>query len=90
VASTTVVTGSTTQAGNGVAVGTQTAASTATCPVGTKLLGGGATTGQGGSARIALSSSGPNSGGTGWTATGMVVVSGTGSTSVTAYAVCGS
>jgi hypothetical protein len=39
---------------------------------------------------MALSSSGPNSGGTGWTAVGIVVVSGTGATSVTAYAVCGS
>ena len=85
-----MVNGTTTSAGNGSAAGVTTAVSTANCPTGTKLLGGGASVNQGGSARMAVSSSAPNSGGTGWTAVGIVVVSGTGSTWVTAYAVCGS
>jgi hypothetical protein len=85
-----VVTGAAAQAGNGSAVGVTTTASTANCPTGTKLLGGGASVSQGGTARMAVSSSAPNSGGTGWTAAGIVLVSGNGATSVTAYAVCGS
>jgi hypothetical protein len=90
VATSTVVTGAAAGSGGNPAVGSSTPTSTATCPTGTKLLGGGATLTQGSGARGALSVSAPNATGTAWTATGVVTLAGNGSIAVTAYAICGS
>jgi hypothetical protein len=70
-------------------VGSTTGNSTATCPSGTKLLGGGANITQGSSLRAAISASYPSNSTT-WSATEVVTVSGGGSAQITAYAVCGS
>jgi hypothetical protein len=93
IGSTSVVTSSSAQATSGSAAGTTFGPVTATCPTGTKLLGGGATITQGGTARGAIyqSSPTPTTGQpTGWQASGVVTTSGTGAVSIVAYAVCGS
>jgi len=93
VGSTTVVAGTAQPTGGNPAVGTLTPASTATCSGTQKLLGGGATITQGSGAKgaVAVSQPNPNSGTpTGWTATGIVTVTGGGTVTVTAFAICGS
>jgi Collagen triple helix repeat (20 copies) len=87
-----VATGTAQVSQGNAAVGGTTASSTVTCPAGTKLLGGGATTAAGsGGKLLAVANSAPN-GTSGWTASGVVVFAGTGNgaASITAYAVCGS
>jgi hypothetical protein len=75
---------------NNPGVGNTSALSTATCAVGKKLLGGGATVTQGANARAAVSSSAPNAAGTAWTATAVVTVNGNGTVvQVTSFAICG-
>jgi hypothetical protein len=68
-----------------------TPASTATCPTGKVLLGGGATITQSGGTKgaVAVSQPTPTPNPTGWTATGITISTQGGSAlSVTAYAVC--
>jgi hypothetical protein len=84
------VTGAAASSGGNPAVGTTSGISTATCPAGTKLLGGGATVTQANVARGAVSSTAPNASGTAWTATAVVTLTGNGSVSITAFALCGS
>ncbi len=88
VASTQIVTGTPVSTVGNPAVGISTNAATATCPTGTKLLGGGANVTQGSGARGAVSGSYPSSGTT-WSATAVVTVSSGGTVTITAYAVCG-
>ena len=61
------------------------------CPVGTKLLDGGANITQGGTnaTKAAVSASYPSNATT-WTGTAIVTVTDTGSASITAFAICGS
>jgi hypothetical protein len=84
------VTGAPASTGGNPAVGSTSPTSTATCAAGTKLLGGGATVTQGSNARGAVSSSAPNAGGTAWTGTAVVTVTGGGTVTITAFALCGS
>jgi len=88
-----VVAGTAQATGGNPAVATLTPASTASCSAGQKLLGGGATITQGSGAKgaVAVSQPTPTTGTpTGWTATGIVTVTGGGNVMVTAYAICGS
>jgi hypothetical protein len=81
----TVVSGSITST-NGV-LGNVTGISTATCPVGTFLLSGGAHIGQSGTLRAAISQNSsvtPNS----WSAEATVVVAGSGAVTMQAIAIC--
>jgi hypothetical protein len=70
-------------------VGSTNAVSTVTCPAGTKLLGGGATVAQGNAVKAAVAISAPVSTTT-WSATAVVITTGSGSASITASAICGS
>jgi branched-subunit amino acid ABC-type transport system permease component len=90
VASTQTVTASGTTSKGNPTVGETTGIATATCPAGTKLLGGGGVTVQTGvKGAIMLSQPNPQSGTpTGWQAQAVVVVTGNGSIGVTAYAIC--
>jgi hypothetical protein len=92
IGSTTVVTGANGQAASAAPVGTTSSTSTATCAPGTKLLGGGATVTQPGNAKGAVSMSAPVGATTptGWQATAVVTISGTGAVQITAFAICGS
>jgi hypothetical protein len=64
------------------------ATSTATCPAGTKLLGGGARITETGNTKAAVSASFP-SGASVWTATSLVTTGGNGQAQIAAYAICG-
>jgi len=91
VANTTIVTGTAALTTVAPLVGETSGVSTATCPAGTRLLGGGANLAQGPAAgvRAAVSASYPSSATT-WSATAVVTLTGSGAASITAYAVCGS
>jgi len=91
VANTTIVTGTAALTAVAPLVGETSGVSTATCPAGTRLLGGGANVAQGPAAgvRAAVSASYPSSATT-WSATAVVTLTGSGAASITAYAVCGS
>ena len=91
VANTTIVTGTAALTAVAPLVGETSGVSTATCPAGTRLLGGGANLAQGPAAgvRAAVSASYPSSATT-WSATAVVTLTGSGAASITAYAVCGS
>ena len=91
VANTTIVTGTAALTTVAPLVGETSGVSTATCPAGTRLLGGGANVAQGPAAgvRAAVSASYPSSATT-WSATAVVTLTGSGAASITAYAVCGS
>jgi hypothetical protein len=90
VGSSTVVTGTEVSTDGDPAVGSSSPTSTATCADGARLLGGGATVTQGTDARGAVSSSAPNASGTGWQATAVVTISGTGTVTVQSFAICAS
>jgi hypothetical protein len=97
---TQVILGNVVNSGGNTTPGTLTAVSTATCPAGTKLLGGGATIDNGSASRgvISLSAPTPRAANgntpTGWQAQGVTVpnsttgAGGNGSYNVQAYAVC--
>jgi hypothetical protein len=85
----TIVTGTAASTGGNPAVGSTAGTSTATCAAGTKLLGGGANVTQGNATKAAVSASYPSNATT-WTGTAIVTVTGSGSASITAFALCGS
>jgi hypothetical protein len=72
------------------AVGGVTAASTASCGTGLKMLGGGVNvTSTGNGAKAAVASSYPSAANT-WTATAIVIAAGSNSSStITSYVICG-
>ena len=72
---------------NGV-LGNVTGVSTATCPVGTALISGGAHIGQNGTLRAAISSNSGNHGIGTWSAEATVVQAGTGAVTMQAIAIC--
>jgi hypothetical protein len=86
----TRVMGTAASTGGNADVGSTAGPSTATCPEGTKLLGGGANISQGDKDKVkaAVSASFPSSASS-WTATAVVVSTGSGSASITSYALCG-
>jgi hypothetical protein len=81
-----VVSGSLTST-NG-ALGNVTGVSTATCPVGTALISGGAHIGQNGSLRAAISQNSGNHALASWSAEATVVQAGTGAVTMQAIAIC--
>jgi hypothetical protein len=86
-----VVVGSTVSTPPSVVIGQLTPVSVATCGAGSSLLGGGADVTNGGAAIGAMEFSKPDpSTGTptGWQAEGVVTVTGAGTVTVTAYAIC--
>ena len=79
--------------GGNAAVGTTNGTSTATCPAGTIMLGGGANITQGNNGTKAVVASSYPSAASAWSATAMVTVAGTGTgspASITSYVICGS
>jgi hypothetical protein len=85
-----IVSGSATNFAANVALGT-TATSTASCPAGANVLGGGGEVVNFGAQIAVIASSFPsNPGGVGtWTVTAVVVVHGNATSQVQAFAVCG-
>jgi hypothetical protein len=90
IASTTIVTGTAASTGGNPAIGSTAGTSTATCAAGSKLLGGGAnvTQGNNGNVKAAVAVSYPSATNT-WTATAIVLATGPGDATITAYAICG-